>query len=100
MAVSKMVTRMVRHYDQDERQSAAARHWDTTRLVFMNAFAKRGARDFSDQQWIRLIQEGSSKTIIECCKDSKNSLAHFRAIPGHSGGISIDPELMELHSNS
>ena len=24
----------------------------------------------------------------------KNSLAHFRAIQGHSGGISIDPQLM------
>ena len=31
----------------------------------------------------------------EYCEDSKNSLAHFRAIQGHSGGIPIDPELME-----
>ena len=31
----------------------------------------------------------------EYCEDSKNSLAHFRAIQGHSGGIPIGPELME-----
>ena len=47
-AVSKMVTRMVRHYDQDERQSDAALHWDTIRPVLLKAFAKHGARDFSD----------------------------------------------------
>ena len=30
---SRMVTRMVRHYDQDERQSDASMHWDTIRPV-------------------------------------------------------------------
>ena len=43
---------------------------------------------------IRLIHEGSSKTIFEYCEDSQHSSAYFRAIQGHSGGIPIDPELM------
>ena len=50
MAVSNMGTQMVRHYDQDERQPDAALHWDATRAVLLKAFAKQGARDFSDQQ--------------------------------------------------
>ena len=46
-----MVTKMVRHYDQDERQSDAALRWDI-RTVLLKSFAKHGARDFSDQQWL------------------------------------------------
>ena len=59
-----MVTRMVRHYDQDERQSDASMHWDTIRPVLLKAFAKHGARDFSEKYWLRLIHEGSSKTRV------------------------------------
>ena len=59
---SKMVTRMVCHHDQDERQSDAALHWDTMRPVLLKAFAKHGARDFPEKHWLRLIDEGSSKT--------------------------------------
>ena len=76
-----MVTRMVRHYDQDERQSDASLHWDAIRPVLLKAFAKHGARTFSDEQ--------------EYCEDPQNSLAYFRAIHGHSGGRSSGPELME-----
>ena len=93
-AVSKMVARLVRHYDQDERQPDAAIHWEAMKPVLLKAFEKQGARDFSDEEWLRLVHEGCSKTRFEFCKDFKNSLAYFRAIQGHSGGITIDPELM------
>ena len=93
VAVSKMVTRMVRHYDQDERQSDAALHWDTMRQVLLKPFAKHGAQNFSEKHWFRL-SEGSRKTRVECCEDAQKSLAYFRAIQRHSGGILIDPELM------
>ena len=89
-----MVTRMVRHYDQDELQSDAGLHRDTIRPVLLKVVAKHGARDFSETHWLRLVHDGSSKTRFEYCEDSKNPLAYFRAIQGHSGGISIDPELM------
>ena len=36
-AVSKMVTRLARHYDQDERQPDAAIHWDAIKLVLLKA---------------------------------------------------------------
>ena len=92
--VSKMGARMVHHYDQYERQSDASILWDMIGPVLLKAFAKHGAQDFSEKYWLRLIHEGSSKTRIEYCEDSQNSLAYFRAIQGHSGGIPIDPELM------
>ena len=92
-AVSKMVTRMVRHYDQDERQPDAAVQWETIRPVLLKAFAKQGARDFSDKIWLPLVYQGSSR--FQYCEDSKNSLASFRAIQEHAGGITSAPELME-----
>ena len=67
------------------------------RPLLLGAFAKQGARDFSEipELWLRLIHQGSSKTTFEYCEDSNNSLAYFRAIQGHSRGITINPELME-----
>ena len=93
-ATSKQVTGLVRHYDQEERQSDAAVHWDTIRPKLLRAFADRGARDFSEKDWLRHIIEGSSKTRFEYCEDSKNSLTCVRTIQGHSGGITIAPALM------
>ena len=39
-AISQVVTRSVRHYDQEERQSDAAVHWDTIRPKLLKAFAE------------------------------------------------------------
>ena len=64
-----MFTRMVRHYDQDERQPDAALHWDTIRQVLLKAFAKHGARDFSEKHWLRR----SNKTRFEYCEDSQRT---------------------------
>ena len=64
-----MVTGMVRHYDQDEREIGGLYHWDTVRTVLLQ---KR----------------------VEHCVDHKNSLCYLRAIQGHSGGIPIMSELM------
>ena len=54
--------------------------------------------NISQKYWIQLTQEGSSKKRVEYCVDHKNSLAYFRAVQGHSGGIPIMPELMECTS--
>ena len=61
IAVSKMVTTVVRHYDQDERHSDGAINWDTTRSVLSKAFAKHGARQFSEKYWLYLVHEGSKQ---------------------------------------
>ena len=86
---------MLRHYDQDERQRDGSRHWDPGKPVLMKAFAHKGARDFDDGYWLRLIHEGSTKKRLEYCQDKDGNLCYFRAIQGHSGGIPISPELMK-----
>ena len=96
--VSKMVTKMVRHHGQDELEQDGSYHWDTVRSVLLKAFATNEAEAFSDNYWIHLIHEGSSKRRVEYCVDHKRSLCHHRAIRGHSGGIPIVPELMECTS--
>ena len=66
--------KVVRHYDQDERQSDASMHWGTIRPVLLKAFAKHGAPDFSEKYWLRLIHEGSSNT-------KKSSTVRIPTIP-------------------
>ena len=90
-----MVTKLVRHFDQDERQTDAVVHWDSIRPVLLRALADKGAHEFSVQEWIsstsikEVTRSGSSVVKI-----LKNSLAFLRAIQGHTGGITIAPELM------
>ena len=56
---------------------------------------------FSEKHVLRLIHEGSSKTTFEYCEDSKRSFVYFRANQGHSGGIPIDSELVDVvHSDT
>ena len=47
-AISKMVTKMVRYYYQDERQVDGSMDWGTIRPVLLKAYAKQGARIFSE----------------------------------------------------
>ena len=39
-ALSKMVTQLLRHYDQKERQTDGSRHWDTVRPTLVRAIAR------------------------------------------------------------
>ena len=102
VGVSKMVTKMLRHYDQDERQTDGSRQWDTIRPKLVKAFAQEGARDFDEGFWLHLIHVGSNKKRLEYCKDNNGSLCYLRAIQGHSDGIPISPEFMNytlFHTN-
>ena len=40
--------------------------------VLMKAFAHKGARDFDDGLWLRLIHDGGSKKRLEYCRDKMN----------------------------
>ena len=51
-AVSKMVTKMLRHCDQEERQTDDSRHWDNIKPTFVTAFARVDERVLQRQQWI------------------------------------------------
>ena len=86
---------MLRHYDQDEREQDGSYHWETVKSVLLQVFALEGAQEFSENHWIQLIQQVSSKTRIEYCLDTKKSLCCLRAIQEHSSGIPIRREMME-----
>ena len=75
-----MVTRMVRHYDQKEREPDRSHHWDIVRRVFLKAFGKHGAHIFSEKYWIQLDQQSSSKKRVEYSVDRNKSLAYLQAI--------------------
>ena len=81
VAASKMVTTMLRDYDQDERQTDGSRHWDTIRRVLLKAFAQ-GARDFDEAFWFHIIHEGSNRKRLEYCKDNHGSLCYWLVIQG------------------
>ena len=70
-AISKLVTKLVRHHEQEERQSDAAVHWDTIRPKLLRAFADRGAQDFSEK-------DTSMKEVTR----RGSSIARIRKIPG------------------
>ena len=64
-AVSNIITQVLRHSDQEGRQTDGSRHWDTIRPILVKEFAQEEARDFDDWYWFFLIHEGSNKMRIE-----------------------------------
>ena len=92
-AISKIFTRgcviVIKNNDNLVQQFVGTRQAETAESV-----RKTRARDFSEEDWLRLIHEGSSKTRFGYCEDSKNSLAYFPATQGHSVGTTIALEFM------
>ena len=93
--ISKLVMRLVRHYDQDERETDGA---VLGILCFQNCEKhftspedeiSRTRIDFNT-----VFFEESNKMRFQYCMSSTNSLLCTRAIHGHTGGNLIAPELM------
>ena len=55
-AASKIVSKTLRHFDQDERQTDGSRHWDTNRKVLMKPF-EEGTRDFDEGYWLSQVHQ-------------------------------------------
>ena len=53
--ISKIVMRLVRRYDQDERETDGAVHWNSIGPKLRKAFQKSGGRKFSDTDWLQHI---------------------------------------------
>ena len=87
--ISKTVTTMLHHFDQDERESGGSRHWEGIKAVLVRKFAHEGARDFGDETWLQHIFEGSSKKRIEYCKNKDGFLVFLRAIQGLLVGFQL-----------
>ena len=52
--ISKLVMRMVRQYDQDERETKGAVQLSSVSPKLRKACQKSGGRKFSDTDWLRL----------------------------------------------
>ena len=77
--ISKLVMRLVRHYDQEERETDGAVHWNSIGPKLRKAFQKAGRAHFLGLQY---------------CKNSREVLLYIRAIQGHTGGNMTASELM------
>ena len=55
--VSKLVMRVVCRYDQDERETDGAVHWNSMGPKLRKAFQKAGGRKFSGSDWLQYIMK-------------------------------------------
>ena len=63
--VSKLVMRLVRRYDQDERETDGAVHWKLIGPKLRKAFRKAGGQQFSDFDWLEHIYKGINNTRVQ-----------------------------------
>ena len=75
--ISKTVTIMLRHFDQDERESDGSRHWEGIKSVLLRRFERDGVQDFNDEVWLQKIFEGSSKKRSKYCKNKDGILCYL-----------------------
>ena len=54
-AISKLVMRLLRRYDQEERETDGTVHWDTINPKLLRGFGYQGTRHFSEQDWLQDI---------------------------------------------
>ena len=81
ISISKFVIRLVRRYDQEERDTDGAVHWNTISPKLMREFGNQGARDFSEVNWLQHISAGSNWTRFEHCGEFQK---HFDVHPCNS----------------
>ena len=92
--ISKCVTNIVRHHDQDERETDGAMHWNVILPVLKGRFRNQMDKEVTGEDWFRCFYLGNIKTRFEICNDENGELRYIRAIQGHSGEMIISPRLM------
>ena len=69
--ISKLVTRLVRHFAKDERESGGPVHWNSMGPKLRKACQKAGGQKSSDTDWLQHIYEASNKMRFQYCMNSK-----------------------------
>ena len=64
-----MFVMILRHCDQEERDSDGAMHWDLIQSRLFEEFGSRVGQNYYQQDWLQAIHEGSNKTRFEYCKN-------------------------------
>ena len=91
--ISKAVSKLVRHECRDIETDGAI-HWKLMLPKLVITFRKGGSRDFTDRDWINYMWKGSSRTRFQYGQNSRGKLLYIRAIQGHSGGETSEPEMI------
>ena len=89
--ISKCVTNIVRHHDQDKRETDRAMHWNVILPVLKGKFRNQLEKEFTDEDWLHCLYLGSLKTRHEICKDENGELRYIRAFQGQSGAMIFSP---------
>ena len=64
-AISKFVMKMLRHCDQDERESDGSEHWDSVHVKFLEKIDSKMGQTLHTGDWRQAIYKGSNKTWFE-----------------------------------
>ena len=88
------MTNMVRHHDQDERETDGAMHWNVILPVLRARFRSQLEKEFTDEDWLHCFHLGSIKPRFEINNDENGELTYIRAIQVHSSGVIISPRMM------
>ena len=75
--ISKCVTNMVRHHDQDEQETDGARHCHGVLSVLKGKFRNQLEKEFTDEDWLHCFYLGSIKTRFDICKDENGKFRFF-----------------------
>ena len=76
---AKLVMRLVRRFDQDERETDGAVGWNSVGPKLLEAFQKARGRTISDTDWLQRIYEGSNKMRFQYCMNSR--ISHCTFVP-------------------
>ena len=64
---NSMFVMILRHCDQEERDSDGAMYWDLIQSSLLEDFGSRVGQNYDQQDWLQAIHEGSNKTRFEYC---------------------------------
>ena len=89
-SISNLSVKLVRHHDQEERETDGVGHSKSIGPRLRNAFQ----RTLSLIQLASSILQKGAKNRFQHCKIAHDVLLKIRAIPGHTGGNVIAPKRM------
>ena len=64
-AISKFVMKMLRHCDQEERESDGYEHWDSVHVKLFEKFDSKMRQTLHTGDWRQAFYKGSNKTWFE-----------------------------------
>ena len=88
------MSKLERHENLRERKTDGTTHWKFISPKLRFKFPSDGGSNFTDREWINYIWKGSSKIRFQHCQNSRGKRLYIRVIQGHSGGETIESDMM------